>query len=65
LLVQHGLEGAVVNRDRLPRLGTAAQRFGAHEVVRGLRAVDETQRGLAANASAQLALEVLVLELPR
>jgi DNA polymerase-3 subunit delta' len=65
LLVQHGLVGAVVNRDRLPRLGTAAQRFGAHEVVRGLRAVDETQRGLAANASPQLALEVLLLELPR
>lgn len=65
LLVHHGLEGPVVNRDRLDELRGASVRFGVADALRSLRAIDLALRRLAAKAQAQLALEVLCLELPR
>jgi DNA polymerase-3 subunit delta' len=65
LLMLHGLDAPLVNRDRLPDLRAAAARYGVPDCVASLKAIEDTRRQLAANANAQLALEVLCLGLPR
>lgn len=64
LLVLHGVEVSVVNRDRLEELRAAAGHHEAADVVASLRAIEDALRRLAANTSPQLTLEALFLELP-
>lgn len=64
VLVQHGAEGGVTNVDRLPALHGLAARLSPDQSVRALRACQSTLRQIAARASRELALEVLLLALP-
>lgn len=64
LLLHHGLDAPIVNRDRLDELRAARRRFGPSDAVRALRSVEEALRRLAANTQPLLTLEVLCLELP-
>jgi DNA polymerase-3 subunit delta' len=64
LLTLHGLADGVVNRDRAAELEAAAARYGPRQVVGCLRGIDAALRQLAANTGPQLALEVLLLEMP-
>ncbi len=64
LLVQHGLEAVVVNRDRLARVRELAGRFPVPQAIASLRNLEDILQRLAGNAQPQLALEVLLLELP-
>jgi DNA polymerase III subunit delta' len=64
LLLAHGLDAPVVNRDRLDELAVAARRYGVGDIVRVLRSLDDALARLAANANARLTVEVLVLGLP-
>ena len=64
LLAGQGLTNLIVNRDRLDEVSGAAVHYATAQVVAALRAVESALRALAANASPQLTLEVLLLELP-
>ncbi len=64
LLVHHGVEEPVVNRDCIADLNAAADRYRATDAARSLRAVEDALRRLAANTAPQITLEVLLLELP-
>ncbi len=64
LLLTYGLEGAVVNVDRLEELRAASELFSVSAIVDSIRAVEDALGRLAASANPELALEVLVLELP-
>lgn len=64
LLSGQGLANLIVNRDRAEEVASAAAHYATGQVVAALRAVESALRALAANASPQLTLEVLLLELP-
>lgn len=64
LLVQHAVEQGVANVDRLPSLQRLADHLSPNQSVRALRACQATLRQIAARASSELALEVLLLALP-
>lgn len=64
MLLAHGLEGTLVNQDRRDEVEQAARQYGSGPPVAFLRSLDTALQRLAANAGAQLTLEVLVLEMP-
>jgi len=65
LLLQHGCEDQVANIDRLEVLRAAANRHDEQQVRAFLGALATTGRYLEQNVNAQLALELLLLRLPR
>ncbi|MCB0215015.1 MAG: DNA polymerase III subunit delta' [Caldilineae bacterium] len=64
LLLLHGVEAPLINRDRLDGLRRAAGRYGVPEAMAVLRSIEEALRRLEANTNPRLTLEVLFLELP-
>ncbi len=65
LLVQQGLDDAVVNFDRLDDLHRQSALYEAGQVQAAVADVTATLRRLRANVNPRLALDVLVLRLPR
>lgn len=63
LLVASGCPGIVTNVDTLDRLGLLARKYTVGEIRHVLQAIAETRRSLLDNINAQLALEVLMLDL--
>jgi DNA polymerase-3 subunit delta' len=65
LLAQGGDRARITNIDREDALKNAATRFSRAQVCRAIQATRETARYLAQNVNDRLALEVLMLGLPR
>ncbi len=65
LLVRTGCEEMVVNRERLPELRARAGRLSVRQAGAALRAIEQTSLYLAENVQPRLALELLLLSLPR
>ncbi|MEK7847572.1 MAG: DNA polymerase III subunit delta' [Chloroflexota bacterium] len=65
LLVRAGCPGAVANADRAPRLEQAARALSLPQIRAALGSLRSTVEGLRRHANPRLALEVLVLGLPR
>ena len=65
LLLQHGCEDQVANIDRLEVLRGQAGRYDEPQTRAFLEALTNTGRYLEQNVNAQLALELLLLRLPR
>jgi DNA polymerase III subunit delta' len=65
LLVSEGCDDLVANSDRLPRLRSLARLLTAAGIVKALTSLRACRRQLEDNANARLALEVLLLRLPR
>jgi DNA polymerase-3 subunit delta' len=65
LLVTAGAEALVAGADRAPQLREVAARTDASAAAAGLRAVREARRDLDQNVNSRLALEALMLRLPR
>ena len=64
LLIKEGGEAYIHNTDRETELRLQAARLGTAEIVAFVRKLLETLESLDRNASARLALEVLMLDLP-
>lgn len=65
LLAHHAAVAAIINRDRSHALEQIARSVKAEEIYQALLAVRRTLRYLQANVNARLALDALMLELPR
>jgi DNA polymerase-3 subunit delta' len=65
LLVSEGREELTLNGDRLPSLRKFLGSISLPDCVRALEALASCRQRLVGNANARLALEVLVLRLPR
>jgi DNA polymerase-3 subunit delta' len=65
LLTASGREELVVNWDRLALLRERGARLGVARAREGVRAVDQARLQLDENVQARLALELMVLSLPR
>lgn len=65
LVVKEGAPDFAVNLSRLDALKAAAGRLSAAQVVKAIRAVQEALEHLERNVNARLALDNLVLALPR
>lgn len=65
LWLRLGLEDGVTNRDRIDELRRAATAIGPGAAAAALRASEDALTALAAHASPQLVLEVLLLRWPR
>lgn len=65
LLLQRELPDAVLNLDRKPQLLQQARLFGADQVARALTDLMQASRRIKANVNARLALDVLLLRLPK
>jgi DNA polymerase-3 subunit delta' len=65
LLIQRGLPDALVNLDRRVQLAQQAELYQPHQVVAALEDLVQTVRWLKANVNVRLALDVLLLRLPR
>lgn len=65
LLVQRGLPAAVLNLDRKTQLSQQAELFRPEQVEAALADLVQTARRLKANVNARLALDVLLLRLPK
>ena len=64
LLIKEGGEAFIHNTDRETELRLQAAQLGTPEIVGFIRKLSETVEALDSNASARLALEVLMLDLP-
>lgn len=64
LLIKEGGEAYIHNTDRETELRLQAAQLGTPEIVGFIRKLSETVEALDSNASARLALEVLMLDLP-
>lgn len=64
LAVSAGSGAGIINVDRAGLLETEGKHYGPVEIVRFLRSLQKTREHLQANVDAQLALEVLALDLP-
>lgn len=64
LLIKEGAEEYVHNEDRITELRLQASRLAAAQVVGFIKRLVETLEALDRNASARLALEVMMLDLP-
>jgi hypothetical protein len=64
-LVKHGVPEFVTHRSRLEKLTDVSDAMSAIEVSRALRAVQETAEHIDRNVNPRLALEGLMLALPR
>jgi DNA polymerase-3 subunit delta' len=64
LLLQHGLDAAIVNVDRQVPLRRAAERWSVRATVAALRALETASARLRGGASVELAADVFLLELP-
>lgn len=65
LLLAADARAAPLNRDQLPALRQAAEALGLETAARTVEAIQGTLNLLPRNVNAQLALEVLLLDLPR
>ena len=65
LLVQHALDDEVLNLDRKAQLLQQAGLFRAEQAESALRDLGQTARRIKANVNARLALDVLLLRLPK
>jgi DNA polymerase-3 subunit delta' len=65
LSVGAGAEAGIINTDRGDILLAEGKRYAPADIVKFLRALQQTREHLQANVDAQLALEVLTLDLPR
>jgi DNA polymerase-3 subunit delta' len=65
LSVGAGAEAGIINTDRGDLLLAEGKRYAPADIVKFLRALQKTREHLQANVDAQLALEVLTLDLPR
>ncbi|MFQ3534888.1 MAG: DNA polymerase III subunit [Aggregatilineales bacterium] len=65
LLAHHAAAAAITNRDRSHALEQIARSIKPEEIYRALLAVRRTLRYLQANVNTRLALDALMLELPR
>ena len=65
LLTASGEEELALSIDRLDTLRSHASQYGVAGAVRALRALTDVQQHLDEHASPTLALEVMLLELPR
>ncbi|MBO9309395.1 MAG: hypothetical protein J7551_06390, partial [Chloroflexi bacterium] len=65
LLAHHTAVATITNRDRSHTLEQIARSVKAEEIYRALLAVQRTLRYLQANVNARLALDALMLDLPR
>jgi DNA polymerase-3 subunit delta' len=65
LLTASGKEEMALASDRLDTLRSQASEYGVEGAVRALRALQDVQQHLDEHASPTLALEVMLLELPR
>ena len=65
LLTASGKEEMALASDRLDTLRSQASQYGVEGAVRALRALQDVQQHLDEHASPTLALEVMLLELPR
>ena len=65
LLFGSGAEEGAENSDREPQLRQEGRLYAASEIVTFLRALGQTREYLYANVDPQLALENLILDLPR
>jgi DNA polymerase-3 subunit delta' len=64
LLIKEGAEEYVHNEDRITELRLQASRLATAQVVEFIKRLVETLEALERNASARLALEVMMLDLP-
>jgi DNA polymerase-3 subunit delta' len=64
-LAQNGLDDAVTNREWLPSIRATAVALDGSAALAAAEAVSAARRALQVNASPRLALEVLMLDLPR
>ena len=65
LMVKEGAQELVTNQSRADTLGSAAEVLGAADIATALSAIGETTEHLERNINARLALEELMLALPR
>jgi DNA polymerase-3 subunit delta' len=65
LLWQHGLHETVVNADRRPQLAQQATLFRQDQISAALADLAQAARRIRANGNLRLALDVLLLRLPR
>jgi len=65
LLVQHRLDHAVINLDRKAQLAQQAGHFRQDQVEKALLDLMQTLQRIRANVNARLALDVLMLRLPK
>lgn len=65
LLAAGGQAELAAETERLDRLRSYAQQYGVAGALRALHAVEDARRNLDEHASPTLALEVMLLELPR
>ena len=65
LVLQEGSPEMVVNIDYRDALEQLAHQFDSNEVIGLVRELIETQKRLRENANPRLALEVLMLAIPR
>ncbi len=65
LLVQEGATEGLVNLDQREALAAEAEFYSLQEIAGAVAALGETQRHLDRNVNPRLALEVLMLDLPR
>ncbi len=65
LLVSHSTVTPITNRDRKHAIGQIAAEISVEDVQRVLAAIQRTSRYLSQNVNARLAMEVLMLDIPR
>ena len=65
LSASSGAMSGIINSDREEALSEESKVYKQEDVIRFLRALDETRVHLKENVDPQLALEVLVLKLPK
>jgi DNA polymerase-3 subunit delta' len=65
LLIQHGSGDAIINLDRRVQLAQQAELYHPEQIERALVDLTQTARRLKANVNARLALDVLMLRLPK
>jgi DNA polymerase-3 subunit delta' len=65
LLVAGGADAAIVNAERASDLRVQADRVGVESAATGVRSIRQARRDLEQNVNPRLALEALMLRLPR
>lgn len=65
LLLKAGADESVVNLDYMERLQSMAHGFNIKEIRAAINAISQAQRHLRRNVGARLALDVMMLDIPR
>jgi len=65
LLLKHKSDGKLINIDRLQELADMASGYDAADIIGFLKSIDRSAANLRRNVNARLALEVLMLDVPK